>query len=123
MTSKVPKGTVFVTPAENVHMYGVDFGALSQAGLDYTVYEGSLIGVNHQPVYNRVSAETNVLTGATLLPEIVNYIVRSRIGKPLADMTVEELKAYADGFGIDYAGKTTKADIQAAIEAAQPGVK
>lgn len=123
VTSKVPKGTVFVTPAENIHMYGVDFGALSQAGLNYTVYEGSLIGVNHQPVYNRVSAETNVLTGATLLPEITNYIVRSRIGKPVADMTVDELKAYADAHGIDCAGKTSKADIQAAIEAAQPGVK
>ena len=123
VTSKVAKGTVFVTPAENLHMYGVDFGALSQAGLDYTVYEGSLIGVNHQPVYNRVSAETNVLTGATLLAEITNYIVRSRIGKPLADMTVDELKAYADANDIDYTGLTAKADIQAAIEAAQPGVK
>lgn len=123
VTSKVPKGTVYVTPAENIHMYGVDFGELSQAGLNYTVYEGSLIGVNHQPVYNRVSAETNVLTGATLLAEIKNYIVRSRIGKPVADMTVDELKAYADGFGIDCSGKTAKADILAAIEAAQPGVK
>lgn len=123
VTSKVPKGTVFVTPAENIHMYGVDFGALSQAGLNYTVYEGSLIGVNHQPQYNRVSAETNVLTGATLLAEITNYIVRSRIGKPVADMTVDELKAYADAHGIDYTGKTTKDDILAAIKAAQPGVE
>lgn len=79
VTSKVPKGTVYVTPAENIHMYGVDFGALGQAGLNYTVYEGSLIGVNHQPVYNRVSAETNVLTGATLLAEITNYIVKATV--------------------------------------------
>ncbi|TNU89044.1 hypothetical protein FIC87_12655 [Eggerthella lenta] len=78
-TVKVPKGTVYVTPADNIHMYGVDFGALSQAGLNYTVYEGSLIGVNHQPAYNRVSAETNVLTGASLLAEITNYIVKATI--------------------------------------------
>ena len=78
-TAKVPKGTVYVTPAENIHMYGVDFGALSQAGLNYTVYEGSLIGVNHQPAYNRVSAETNVVTGASLLAEIKNYIVKATI--------------------------------------------
>lgn len=78
-TSKVPQGTVFVTPAENIHMYGVDFGALSQAGLNYTVYEGSLIGINHTPTYNRVSAETNVVTGSTLLAEITNYIVKATI--------------------------------------------
>lgn len=78
-TAKVPKGTVYVTPAENIHMYGVDFGALSQAGLNYTVYEGSLIGVHHEPAYNRVSAETNVLTGASLLAEITNYIVKATI--------------------------------------------
>lgn len=79
VTSKVPKGTVYVTPAENIHMYGIDFGALSQAGLSYTSYEGSLIGVNHQAQYNRVSAETNVVTGSTLLAEITNYIVKATI--------------------------------------------
>lgn len=79
VTSKVPKGTIFVTPAENIHMYGIDFGALSQAGLAYASYENSLIGVNHVPTYNRVSAETNVVTGSTLLAEITNYIVKSTI--------------------------------------------
>lgn len=78
-TAKVAKGSVYVTPAENIHMYGIDFGALASAGLDYTVYEGSLIGVAHQPAYNRVSAETHVVTGATLLAEILNYIVKGTI--------------------------------------------
>ncbi len=76
-TAKVPQGTVYVTPAENIHMYGVDFGSLAQAGLGYTVYDGSLIGVHHEAAYNRVSAVTNVLTGASLLAEISNYIVKA----------------------------------------------
>lgn len=79
VTSKVARGTVYVTPAENIHMYGVDFGALGQAGLGYTAYDGSLIGVNHEAERGRVSAVTNVLTGATLLAEIRNYIVKATI--------------------------------------------
>lgn len=78
-TSFVDKGAVWVTPAENIHMYGIDFGALGQAGLSYTVYEGSLVGVHHEAAYNRVSAETHVVTGATLLAEITNYIVKGAI--------------------------------------------
>lgn len=134
VTSKVPKGTVYATPAENIHMYGVDFGALSQAGLSYTVYDGSLIGVSHQPAYNRVSAETNVVTGATLLAEVKNYIVKATIGtasqaeEPLAasegslgSMTVAQLTEYAADNGIDIGGASKKADIIAAIEMAEAG--
>ena len=120
-TSFVDKGTVYVTPAENIHMYGIDFGALGDAGLSYTVYEGSLVGVHHEAAYNRVSCQTHVLTGATLLAEIKNYIVAARVGKALADMTVEELKALATARGVDITGKTTKDDILAALTAA--GVK
>ena len=39
--------------------------------------------------------------------------------KELDDMTVDELKAYAAEHGIDLTGKTTKADILAAIKAAE----
>ncbi|WP_296012700.1 hypothetical protein [uncultured Adlercreutzia sp.] len=76
VTNKVPQGTVYVTPAENIHMYGVDFGALAQADIDYTVVEGSLIGVHHEPNWARNSAETFVGTGATLMAEILDYIVK-----------------------------------------------
>lgn len=83
VTNKVAAGSVYVTPAENIHMYGVDFGALAQADIDYTTVEGSLIGVHHEPNYTRNSAETFVATGATLLAEILNYIVKGTI-KPAA---------------------------------------
>lgn len=43
--------------------------------------------------------------------------------KPLEDMTVEELKAYAAEKSIDISGKTLKADILAAIQAAESGAE
>lgn len=79
ITNKVAKGTMYVTPVENIHLYGVDFGALGDAGLTYTVQDGSLIGVHHVPAYNRTSAETYVLTGALMLAEIKDYIVKVTI--------------------------------------------
>lgn len=119
VTSKVPAGTLYVTPASNIHLYGVDFGALGEMGLSYTSLVGSLIGVHHEAAYNRVSAITDILTGAALLAEVKNYIVKAKIGKALDDMTVDELKAYAAANSIDITGKTTKADILAAIKAAE----
>lgn len=79
VTAKVAQGKFFVTPAENLHMYAVDFGALGQAGLSYNVQAGSLIGVAHEAAYDRVSAETHVVTGATLFAEVVDYIVKGSV--------------------------------------------
>lgn len=79
VTAKVAQGTFYVTPAENLHMYGVDFGALAQAGLAYNVQAGSLIGVAHEPDFDRVSAETHIVTGATLIAEVIDYIVKGTI--------------------------------------------
>lgn len=79
VTAKVAKGTFFVTPAENLHMYAVDFGALAEAGLAYNVQAGSLIGVAHDHDYVRVSTETHIVTGATLIAEVVDYIVKGTI--------------------------------------------
>lgn len=129
VTNKVPAGTVYVTPADNLHMYGIDFGALAQAELAYTTVEGSLIGVHHKPNYTRNSCETFAATGATMLAEILDYIVKAEFGAEpepepepdLDSMTVDQLKAYAAANDIDITGKTTKAEILAAIEAALAG--
>ena len=139
VTSKVPKGKVYLTPADNIHMYGVDFSALSKAGLSYTTQDGSLVGVAHDPIYDRVSATTHMVTGCDLLAEITDYVVVSTIGaagtpgpaalsapaydpdKAVEDMTVAELRAYAAERGIDLKGLTAKADILAAIQAAEAG--
>ena len=79
ITNKVAKGTMYVTPVENIHIYGVDFGALGTAGLEYEVQDGSLIGVHHTPAYDRTSAETYVLAGALMIAEIKDYIVKATI--------------------------------------------
>lgn len=79
VTSKVPAGTIYVTPVENIHIYGIDFSALSEADLTYEQQENSLIGVHHTPNYSRTSAETYVLTGASFLPEAKNYIIKGSV--------------------------------------------
>ena len=84
LTSKVAKGTVIATPAENVHAYGVDFGALAQGGLSYATSSNGLVGVAHTPAYDRVSAETHVLSGLTLFPEVTDYIVKGAVGPAAA---------------------------------------
>lgn len=84
MTNKVEQGTIYVTPAENIHIYGVDFGALGAAGVEYEVQEGSVIGVHHEPNYSRTSAETYALTGATFVPEIKDYIIKATINDAAA---------------------------------------
>lgn len=79
LTNKVEKGSVIKTPIENIHVYGADFSALASASLTYMTSDNGLIGVSHVPTYNRVSAETNVLSGMVIFPEITDYIVKGTI--------------------------------------------
>lgn len=74
-----PKGTVIATPAENIHLYGIDFSSLDRGGLSYTTSDSGLIGVHHDAAYNRVSCQTHVLTGAALLAEVKDFIVKATI--------------------------------------------
>lgn len=82
VTNKVTAKTVYATPVENIHIYGIDFSTLGDAGLAYTTQDGSLIGVHHEGAYNRTSSETYVLSGALFLPEYKNYIVKGTITDP-----------------------------------------
>lgn len=79
LTNKVASKTVYATPADNIRIYGIDFGALANAGLEYATDESGLIGVAHTPAYDRVSVETNVINGMLLFPEIKDYIVKGTI--------------------------------------------
>ena len=87
-TSKVPKGTVYATPKENLHLYTLDFGSLGNAGLAYEVSDNGCIGVHHTPAYNRASAETHVMTGTTFLAEATNYIFKGTINGGVAGQTL-----------------------------------
>ena len=82
VTNKVKAKTVYATPVENIHIYGIDFSTLGDAGLAYTTMDGSLIGVHHEGAYNRTSSETYVLSGALFLPEYKNYIIKGTITDP-----------------------------------------
>lgn len=84
LTSQVPKGTMYATPAENIHIFGIDFAELAQGGLSYTQSANSLIGVSHAPAYDHVSTETNVLTGMLLFPEVKDYIIKGTITPAVA---------------------------------------
>lgn len=79
LTNKINAGEVWVTPVENIHIYGLDFANLASAGLPYTTEESGLIGVAHTPAYNRVSVETNVINGTLMVPEVKDYIVKGTI--------------------------------------------
>lgn len=79
VTNKVEAKSVYVTPTDNLHLYGVDFSALAQGGLTYETQQSGLIGVHHAPAYNRTSCETYALVGATLLAEVKDYIVKGTI--------------------------------------------
>lgn len=84
VTSHVPENTVYVTPVENIHIYGIDFATLGSTGLAYTTQDGGLIGVSHDVDYVRVSAETHVLSGVMMLAEVLNYVVVASVTDPSA---------------------------------------
>lgn len=79
LTNKVTAGVLYVTPVENIHLFGLDFGSLDSAGLSYATDASGLVGVAHSPAYNRVSVETNVLVGCKMFPEVKDYIVKGTI--------------------------------------------
>lgn len=76
LTSKIASGTVYATPIENIHVYGLDFGSLGQAGLTYETNDLGLVGVHHEGDYDHGSAETYLVRGAKFVPEITDYIAK-----------------------------------------------
>jgi hypothetical protein len=78
-TSKVDKGAVYVTAAENIKAYGVDMAGLNAAGFPYLSDENGLIGVAHVPALDRVSVESDFIAGARFVAEVTNYIVKGTI--------------------------------------------
>lgn len=79
LTNQIAVGDVYATSADNIHAYGIDFGALAEGGLVYQVESNGLIGVAHKGAYDYASAETNVMTGLQLVPEVLDYIVKATI--------------------------------------------
>ena len=79
LTNKVTKGTAWVTPTDNLHIFGIDFSALGSMGLSYEVSDGGLVGVHHEAEYGCVSGDTHVVLGMKLFPEVTDYMVKGTI--------------------------------------------
>lgn len=79
VSAKVPTATMYTLPAENVHAFGLDFGALADAGLSYATDGNGIIGVAHTTAYDHVSVDTNIASGLVLVPEIEDYIVKGTV--------------------------------------------
>lgn len=97
VTNKVPEGTVYCTPVENIHVRGVDFSTLGDAGLSYEVDSLGLIGIHHVPNYDRGAAETFAMVGADFLPEILDFIVKGTIYDAAGDVEDASLSALTIG--------------------------
>ena len=93
LTNKVGRGVVYATPTDNVHAFGIDFGALSAGGLAYAQSDSGIIGVAHTPAYDRMSCETHVINGLTLFAEVTNYICKGTFGKADGGNTASVNKA------------------------------
>lgn len=132
LTNRVPAGTVVITPSDNIRPYTVDFSALSRGGLVYQTESRGVIGVAHKGAYDYASAETNVLVGLQLIPEVLDYIVISTFGEPEEEdeprayptgepsdeWTKAQLLAYCDDNNITATESMTKEQILTAISSA-----
>lgn len=76
LTNKVATGTVYATPAENIHVYGIDFGTLADTGLAYQSDSLGLIGIAHDPSYDYASAVTYLVRSANFVPEVTDFIAK-----------------------------------------------
>lgn len=76
LTNRVVSGSVFATPVENIHVFGLDFGSLGTAGLQYVTNDYGLVGVHHKPDYDYGSVETYLVRGCKFVPEVTDFIVQ-----------------------------------------------
>lgn len=72
--------TIFATDAANIHMYAPDYGATAEGGLSYEISDMGVIATHHEPSYVGASVETFVNGGLLIVPEVVDYIVKTTIG-------------------------------------------
>lgn len=81
-TTAVEAGNLICTPAENLHLFTIDFGALAGAGLTYENLDYGMFGVKHEPVTDRGAIATHVMTAVDLVAEVKDYIVKATITDP-----------------------------------------
>ncbi|MCI8469357.1 MAG: hypothetical protein HFJ75_07745 [Eggerthellaceae bacterium] len=137
--SGVPQGKVIATAKDNLILYYTN-PANSEVGkaFDFITDETGLIGIHHDTTYRNLTTDTVVVCGLEFYAELIDRVVVGTIAsdgaaaaaladfgvpvgpgypedKALDDMTIGELKAYAEWNGIDIKGLTKKQDILDAI--------
>lgn len=78
-TTAVEAGNLICTPAENLHLFTVDFAALAGAGLTYENLDYGVFGVMHEAVRDRGAVATHVMMAADLVAEVKDYIIKGTI--------------------------------------------
>lgn len=81
ISAMVQQGRVYCTPVDNIHLFGADWSALTESGLEYYPTADGLIGIHHEGNYARTSSETFVLVGALLFAEVSNYAIYATISQ------------------------------------------
>jgi len=78
VTNKVSK--IVATPADNIRIFGIDYGELAKGELTYTTGDMGLIGIAHEPAKDRVSTQTHVLMPKNnFYAEITSFIVAGEV--------------------------------------------
>lgn len=76
LTNKVTAGTVVATPVPNIHIYGVDYGTISSAGLAYETDADGLVGIGYDEDYNHAGIGVFPVRSMTIIPEKDTFVVR-----------------------------------------------
>lgn len=78
----VPAGTVYGTVKDNIVLYYIPVNGADGLGaaFDFTTDETGLVGIHHEPTYNRMQFETVLVTGLTLFAERIDGVVIGHIG-------------------------------------------
>lgn len=80
-SSKVPKGTILATPAENVILDYINAANsdFAKAGFNFTTDDENLIGVMTNPAVNKLVSEMVAVSGVGLRAEYLNGIAKVEI--------------------------------------------
>lgn len=78
-TSKVEKGTIYCTAANNLKAYFIQGSNVKLPDVELTTDETGYIAVSHQSTLNMAAYDTVAITGLTIFPEIVDFVFKGTI--------------------------------------------
>lgn len=76
LTNRVTAGTMVATPVANLKSYGIDFGTLADADIEYQTDGSNLIGFGYGKAMDHASTEVYPVRTLTITPEVEQFVVR-----------------------------------------------